>query len=256
MLNVWHGSCFSTRFLNQTGKTMRNLLLGTIAVVGMTASAAQAAVLTVQGDSSGITGNCIPFGCPGSYGPYQGFIYQNLPAFTLNVGDKIAFDSAGVNNTPLSFNIFLSSTTTNGGTNPVGFTQVVNNGTAGSVYGDNALFNYDLTFTFQNAFSFSGGGLIIGFQATGAAANDTSWIGNLVGTTAGDSPDKFVGRYYAATTLDPSTGGQDGGAIGNFQLVMDAQPQTPVPEPASMALLGAGLLGLAGLHRRRQQAAA
>jgi hypothetical protein len=50
-----------------------------------------------------------------------------------------------------------------------------------------------------------------------------------------------------------SSGGVDGFDIAEFQVTTNAAPSAaPVPEPASMAVLGAGLLGLAALRRRRR----
>ncbi len=47
-------------------------------------------------------------------------------------------------------------------------------------------------------------------------------------------------------------------AFGNFNLnafeIVDIAPVAAVPEPASVALIGLGMVGLAGLRRRRQNA--
>jgi hypothetical protein len=40
--------------------------------------------------------NCIPFGTS-DFGPYKGFIYKNVPAFTLHTQHRIAFDMGNPN---------------------------------------------------------------------------------------------------------------------------------------------------------------
>ncbi|MEK9660202.1 MAG: hypothetical protein VW644_00435, partial [Alphaproteobacteria bacterium] len=88
-------------------KTGKRLAAATLCAAALFATAlpaapeTQAATITVQGNTTGV-GNCIPFGCPGSYAPTMGFVYKNIPSFTLDIGDVIAFDTGGINDTVLS----------------------------------------------------------------------------------------------------------------------------------------------------------
>ena len=207
-----------------------------------------ASVMTVQGTNSAVTGNCIPFGCPGAYGPHEGFVYKNLTAFSLNAGDIIAFDTNGINDAPISFNISLATTSVNGGSTAASsFLTVVSNGTSAAQFGDTITGNYDLAFTVTSAFNFSGGGLIIDFNPTGASTSDTSWVGNLVGTSSSDPTNLFVNRYYGAPSAG-SGGRTDTSSIGNFRITNNAA----IPEPSTLALLGLGLLGFMFARKRKQ----
>lgn len=69
--------------------------------------------------------NCIPFGA-GSFGPFKGFVYANVPPFQVAPYARIAFDLGGLASRTIQLDIALSSTTTNGGTiqNSNGFTTV------------------------------------------------------------------------------------------------------------------------------------
>lgn len=65
----------------------------------------------------------------------MGFVYKNIPAFNLGLGDSIAFDTGGTNDTPLQFNIELASAAANGASveDSNGYT-VVSSGLAAAVF--------------------------------------------------------------------------------------------------------------------------
>lgn len=71
-------------------------------------------VVSIVPQSPTSVGNCIPFGQNDAYG-FQGFIYRNVPAFTLQVGDKIAFDLGSQNDVDTRRTIFFAPANINPG---------------------------------------------------------------------------------------------------------------------------------------------
>ncbi len=212
-----------------------------VACLALAASGmANAGILTYEGANPTVS-NCIPFGCPDSFSPHMGFVYQDIDAFTLNVGDTIAFDIGAVNDSELSFDLSLSATTVNGGTTAAGFTFVSSLGSG--FYGDTVVGNYDLIFTATNTFTFNGGGLIVDFLNTNGPVEDITYDQNLV---FGNNNPYAVGRYYGGAYAG-DVSGFDSYAVGNFQInTSDAtQPPTTVPEPSTLAVLALSLMGFA-----------
>jgi hypothetical protein len=167
--------------------------------------------------------NWIPFGSPMSVTPYGGFIYRNVPAFTAHVGDKLSFDLGAQNDYMIQYKIEMAPTTVNGGdVAATSFTTIATNTQVpANPFGDNIAGDYELTWTFQNAFSFAGGGLIIRFSSPGGAfANDTTGNQVLMTANASDSIGFFVKRFYSdADGLAPYTG-SDQVAIAGFKITL------------------------------------
>lgn len=203
---------------------------------------ANAGVMTIE-DQNANVGNCIPFGCAGSYDPYMTSVYKDIDAFSLVSGDTIAFDLSGVNDVDIIFDIFLASTTVNGSNiaDSNGFTQIVSSGNGGK--GTATQGDYELLFTIDTAWNFNGGGLMIAFAPVGVTLNDTSWSTGFFGNS--NAANTHVGQYYSGAAA--GTGSYRTSVIPNFQLT------TSVPEPASIALLGVGLLGI-GFFRKKKAA--
>jgi hypothetical protein len=159
--------------------------------------------------ASPAVGNCFPFGIgplgnpppTGStigWGPYGGFIYQNVPAFDLLAGGVLSFDLAQLNDVNIGLDIYMAPTIVNGGTAEAGvFTKVVSNSQVpANPRGDNIIGNFELRFIADNAFYFPGGGLIIRFSNPSAAYNaDISCTQVLVNGDPSDTSGYFVERF-------------------------------------------------------------
>ena len=150
-------------------------------------------------------GNVVPFGNNVQFG-FSGFIYRDVPAFTLEVGDVIAFDLRGANSVhvrrtiffatanknpaPCDFDAFSANAGFQGIAASSGWTQVVSETQVPqNPFGDDVLGNFELRYTAEAPFAFPGGGLLVGFQGSPPA------------TFADQTPDGFVA---GARCTDPS----------------------------------------------------
>jgi Zn-dependent metalloprotease/subtilisin family serine protease len=201
------------------------------------------AQLTVVGAGSGTNvaiiptsatsiGNCIPFGGNTEYG-FTGFIYRDVPAFVLVPGDRLRFDLGFTNNVEVRRNIYIAAANLNpvagGGTQNVqaqswlkivSDTQVPTNPRGNTIVGD-----YELTYTAESAFSFSGGGLIIAFGAAPPGSySDPGCDQVLIYTSSSDASGNFHRRFYnhadqSLGILDGSSGGlSDDGYLAGFMI--------------------------------------
>src|SRR5512133_4151336 len=69
-----------------------------LAVLGQPATSSADAPTTITVAPTTVQpGNCIVFGDGRFWTPYAGFVYKNIPAFQLQPGDILAFDTLAVN---------------------------------------------------------------------------------------------------------------------------------------------------------------
>jgi hypothetical protein len=156
-------------------------------------------------------GNCMPFANNVDFG-FSGFIYRNIPAFTLRPGTVIAFDLAGINDRDVRREIYFSAADHNpgpgkGNVRALGWTKVVSDTQVPSTpRGNSTVGDYELRYRAESDFTFGGGGFIIGF-----AASPPSTFADLgceqvgVHTSGGDASGNFFARFWNKPHLDTST---------------------------------------------------
>ena len=193
----------------------------------------------VPASPSPYAANCIPFGDNASY-HFTGFIYRNIPAFSVNPGDKIAFDLGAPNDVAVQRNIFLAAAninpaapvisgnniTTSQGVQALAWTKVVSESATpgGSVKGNTIIGDFDLVYTAEASFTFPGGGLIVGVSGTPEATYvDYGCNQVLAYTSSADPSEKFYARFWSQSdqslaVLDVVTGGGNADFIGGMRI--------------------------------------
>jgi hypothetical protein len=205
-----------------------------------TGATAPAATITVAPTGSPGLASCFPFGIGtttggGEWTPYAAFIYKNIPAFELEQGDFLAFDTnVAENQTVIQLEIAMARTTVNGGdVNAQAFqTVVTNTQTPADPNGDAINGSFELRFTAEQPFSFPGGGLIIRFTSPSVAYQaDNGCNSGLLTGDASDPSGFFVNRAFRDLDGNPpwTNPGVSPVAIGAFQLTT-TDPDTAAPD--------------------------
>jgi hypothetical protein len=170
--------------------------------------------------------NCIPFGQTSGFGDFQGFMYRNVPAFTLRPGDRIAFDMGSVNDQDIRRDVYFAFATPNPA-RPESNQSLVSQDLKAVAWkhvasesqlplnprGNTVVGDYELMWTAETRFVFPGGALVVGFAAP--SGNDTTCDGQVVTTDAHDPADVFYGRFFdksvvTADALDAGVSAESG----------------------------------------------
>jgi hypothetical protein len=215
-----------------------------------------AATITIAPTDTQSVSNCFPFGGGGAgWTPYFGFIYKDIPAFNLHPGDILAFDLGALGQSDIQLDIELAPTTVNGGTVEAGpFTTVVTNTqTPQNPRGDATLGNFELRFTVEQPFNFSGGGLIIRFSNPSATyALDGSCSQVLVNAESSDASGYFVDRFYTDADGVSPWSNLNTEYIGGFQITTQSVVAVPTITEWGMIILII-LAGLGAVYYMRRQ---
>jgi uncharacterized repeat protein (TIGR01451 family) len=166
----------------------------------------QADWITIEPDTPQAASNCMPFGLgdhinpTSNWTPYAVWVYRDVPAFTLEAGNTLAFDLATENDTDIGLDIHMAPTTYNGGHDEDGaFVKIVSN-TQDPGRGDTVVGNYDLEFTAESTFNFPGGGLLIRFSNPSSTyLTDSMCTLNLVSGEPSDTSGYFFERFLRDT---------------------------------------------------------
>ncbi len=191
-------------------------------------------LLAIIPESPTTVTNCIPFGENNNH-RFRGFVYKDIPPFSMKVGDKIRFDLGALNDVDIRRNIFFSAANKNPdsstcgsnvgsqGVKAIEWTQVVSESQVPtSPKGNTIQGDYELTYIAEAEFEFSGGGLIVGFQGNPPASYyDGNCEQVLVSTTCNDTSGNFYSRFFGQPdltqdVLDSNSFGGTGVALGGM----------------------------------------
>ncbi len=234
------------RLLRRCAASMAaGVLVAGALLVPVGALSSPAAVEIVPASPRGV-GGCIPFGTNTRFG-FSGFVYRDIPAFSLRPGDVIAFDLGGLNDVDVRRDIYLAPTNVDPvdgtrGVRALGWTRVASDDQVpDEPRGNTVVGDYELRYRSETDFTFGGGGLAVGFGAAPPGTyRDPFCRQVLVHTNAGDPSGRFFARFW--NQGDQPLGDLDSGSwatdmIGGMIVYPSGGDTTP---PASAATVTPG----------------
>jgi hypothetical protein len=239
---------------------MKRLLPALLMCVCLTLAIPAAASVTVGLPADQNSGNCLPFGCGSdpsvTFSEYQQVYTSSQFSGPITITNLEFFNTQFNNHatTMNSGNWAISLSTTSADWNTLSFTLSSNIGTDNTLvfngdlyqpwaFGDTLVINLTTPFTYNpsngnllmdmNVSNISAPNGQIFFDASELSADQSTIIGTIMGRAIN----------LDATGVDINSG---------YGLVTEFSTSTAVPEPATMLLLGLGLVGLAGVRRFKQ----